>query len=66
MESIQRARDRWQTQIDHTIDAIRRMEDRVDRREAALIRQFARLETAMAQLTGLAAVLASALPKTDS
>ena len=64
--SIQRARDRWQTQIDHTIDAIRRMEDRVDRREAALIRQFARLETAMAQLTGLAAVLASALPKTDS
>ena len=42
--------------------AIQRMEDRVDRREAALIAQFARLETSMSQLSGLAAQLAAALP----
>lgn len=60
--SIERARDRWQSQIDNIKDAIVRMEDRVDRREAALIAQFARLETAMSQLGGMASQLAAALP----
>ena len=64
--SIQPARDRWQAQIDNTTEAIRRMEDRVDRREAALFAQFARLETAMSQLSGVAAALAPALPGLQS
>jgi flagellar hook-associated protein 2 len=60
--AIERARDRWQAQIENIKDAIVRMEDRVDRREAALIAQFARLETAMSQLGGMAAQLTAALP----
>ncbi len=55
--SIERARDRWQAQISNIEDAIERMEDRVDRREAALIAQFARLETAMGQLGGMSQLL---------
>jgi len=55
--SIERARDRWQAEISNVEDAIERMEDRVDRREAALIAQFARLETALSQLGGLTQLL---------
>lgn len=55
--SIERARDRWKVEISNVEAAIERMEDRVDRREAALIAQFARLETAMSQLGGLTQLL---------
>jgi flagellar hook-associated protein 2 len=60
--SIARAQDRWEAELDVIDDQIERLEDRVARREAALIREFAGLETAMAQLGGLAGALAAALP----
>ena len=60
--SIARAQDRWEAELDVLDDQIERLEDRVARKEAALIREFAGLETAMAQLGGLAGALNAALP----
>jgi flagellar hook-associated protein 2 len=48
--SIARARDRWQNQIDFMNDRITAFEDRLDRREAALIRQFSALEVSLQNL----------------
>ncbi len=59
--AIDRARDRWQNQIDLIDDRIDVFEDRIERKEALLIRQFAALETAMAALTAQANFLSSQL-----
>ncbi len=59
--AIARAQDRWQSQIDLIDDRIADMEDRLDRKEALLVKQFSALETAMAQLTAQANWLASQL-----
>ncbi|HHC08814.1 MAG TPA: hypothetical protein ENK55_08870 [Actinobacteria bacterium] len=59
--SISRAQDRWQAQIDLIDDRIADLEARLDRKEALLVRQFAALESAMAQLTTQANWLAAQL-----
>jgi len=57
--SIARARDRWQNQIDFMDDRIADFEDRLDRKEAALIRQFSALEVSLQSLSSQSAWLAS-------
>jgi flagellar hook-associated protein 2 len=64
--SVSRARDRWAAEIDFIDDRIAVMEDRVDRREQTLIKQFAALETAMATLSSQASWLAAQLPGLSS
>ena len=58
---IARARDAWQSQITLADERIEILEDRIDRKEALLVKQFAALETAMSTLSSQAAWLASQL-----
>ena len=55
--SIERARDRWQAQIEFVDDRIDAFEDRLERREGRLIKQFAALDLALAQLNAQASWL---------
>ena len=48
--SIARTRDRWKAQIEEANLRIAQFEDRLDRREAALIQQFAAMESLLAGL----------------
>jgi flagellar hook-associated protein 2 len=57
--SIARARDRWQNQIDFVDDRIAALEDRLDVKEAALIRQFSALDVALQTLNSQSAWLSS-------
>jgi flagellar hook-associated protein 2 len=59
--AIDRARDRWQSQIDLLDDRIEVFQDRLERREAALLRQFTALETAMSRLIALSNSLTAQL-----
>ncbi|GBE25553.1 flagellar hook-associated protein 2 [bacterium BMS3Bbin02] len=59
--SLSRARDRWQSQIDLIDDRIFRLEDRLDYKEALLIKQYTALEVAMSSLSGLNQYLVGAL-----
>jgi flagellar hook-associated protein 2 len=59
--SLSRARDRWQAQIDLIDDRIFKLEDRLDYKEAALIKQYTALEVAMSSLSGLNQYLVGAL-----
>lgn len=58
---IDRATDRWDSQIKLADSRIERLEERLTRREAALRRQFTALETAMGRLQGLSSQLAAGL-----
>ncbi len=58
---IARARDMWHAQIDSAQKRIDILEDRVERRESQLIRQFAGLEVAMSSLTAQSAWLTAQL-----
>lgn len=55
--SIQRARDRWTREIDYVDDRIADWEDRLDQKEAALVRQFAQLDAALGQLDAMSSWL---------
>lgn len=59
---IARARATWQSQVDLIDDRIQVYEDRLDRREAQLLRQFASLETTMAALMSQSNWLSAQLP----
>jgi len=59
--SVSRARDRWQASIDDLDDRIFAWENRLERREAALIKQFAALDSALSALTAQSNWLASQL-----
>ncbi len=63
---ISRARDLWQAQIDAAEDRIETLLDRIDRKEALLVKQFAALESAMSTLSSQAAWLAAQLGSTSS
>ena len=58
---IDRATDRWDSQIKLTDNRIEQLQERLIRREAALRRQFTALETAMGRLQGLSGQLAAGL-----
>ncbi len=58
---IARARDAWTSQIALIDDRIEILEDRIDRHEALLMKQFAALEVAMSSLSSQAAWLTSQL-----
>jgi flagellar hook-associated protein 2 len=58
---IARARDLWQAQVDLADERIETLLDRIDRKEALLLKQFAGLESAMATLSTQAAWLSSQL-----
>lgn len=59
--ALSRARDRWQAQIDLIDDRIFKLVDRLDFKEAALIKQYTALEVAMSSLSGLNQYLVGAL-----
>lgn len=59
--AIARARDAWTSQIALIDDRIEILEDRIDRHEALLLKQFAALEVAMSSLSSQAAWLTSQL-----
>ncbi len=63
---IARARDLWQAQIDAAEDRIETLLDRIDRKEALLVKQFAALESAMSTLSSQAAWLAAQLGTASS
>lgn len=63
---IARARDLWQAQVDAAEDRIETLLDRIDRKEALLVKQFAALETAMSTLSSQAAWLAAQLGSTST
>lgn len=64
--SIARARDRWQNQIDYVDDRIADLEDRLDIKEAALIRQFSALDVALQTLNTQSAWLSQQVSAFDS
>jgi flagellar hook-associated protein 2 len=59
--TIERAKDRWEAQIRVADDRIEQLQERLERREAALRRQYTAMESAMGRLTGLSASLGAAL-----
>lgn len=64
--AIARARDRWDRQIRYTDDRIVHLQARLERREAALIAQFAAMESAMSRLSGVASSIGSQLSQWSS
>ncbi len=58
---IDRARDRWTSQIDLIDDRIDELEDRIARREETLRRQFTAMESALSRLTATSQQLAAGL-----
>ena len=60
---IDRARDRWDAQIDLLKDRIEQFEDRLESREVALRRQYSALESTLARLNSASASLFAALPQ---
>jgi flagellar hook-associated protein 2 len=63
---IDRARNLWKAQIEAADDRIDILLDRIDRKEALLMKQFAALETAMSTLSSQAAWLAAQLGSTSN
>lgn len=60
---VDRARDRWDAQIDLLKDRIEQFEDRLESREVALRRQYSALESTLARLNSASASLFAALPQ---
>lgn len=60
---VDRARDRWDAQIELLKDRIEQFEDRLESREVALRRQFSALESTLARLNSASASLFAALPQ---
>jgi len=63
---IARARDAWQSQVSLIDDRIDILEDRIERHEALLLKQFAALEVAMSTLSSQAAWLTAQLGSQNS
>ena len=63
---IARARDTWESQIALVDDRIEILEERIERHEGLLIKQFAALESAMSTLSSQAAWLAAQLGSQSS
>lgn len=59
--NIDRAQERWENAISDADDRIEDLERRIELREVFLRRQYAALESSMAQLTGLSSQLAAGL-----
>lgn len=59
--SIARTRDRWKAQIEEANLRIAQFEDRLDRKEASLIKEFAAMESLLAGLQSQSAWLSSQL-----
>ncbi len=60
---VDRARDRWDAQIELLKDRIEQFEDRLESREVALRRQYSALESTLARLNSASASLFAALPQ---
>jgi flagellar hook-associated protein 2 len=60
---VDRARDRWDAQIELLKDRIEQFEDRLESREVALRRQYSALESTLARLNSASATLFAALPQ---
>jgi flagellar hook-associated protein 2 len=60
---VDRARDRWDAQIELLKDRIEQFEDRLESREVALRRQYSALESTLARLNSASAGLFAALPQ---